>query len=199
MAHLQARIAQHLSTEPADCERVERGIAACYRFTGRKPPKSILWIDSPAAMVAGPIAAGVIEYWARGWFVPESGRVGEAVEECVRPYIAGSVPENVVDLVRMAVGSDFDPSTCGESSAINFSAGDANHTIALRDACGNAVTEEIRAAIGVAFTAGSTMRLRMAFIGRAAEASGLTAKPEGTRTRARERGMGFRGRSISIR
>jgi len=145
-AHLEARIAQSLSTEPADRERVERGITACYRFAGCEPPKSILWIDSPAAMVAGPIAAGIIDCWARGVFIPASGRVAEDVAEYVRPYIAGSVPATVIDLVRAAVGSD--PSTWARPGDIWYYRSDENLTIALRNACGNAVEEAIRAATG---------------------------------------------------
>ena len=57
-AHRAEWLEVGLSTEPADWERAERGVAACYRAIGEEPPGLVLHVPSPLGACIGGVLGG---------------------------------------------------------------------------------------------------------------------------------------------
>src|SRR5579883_2491314 len=98
-------IARELSTEPADHEKVERAIRACYAHA-RIAPVPIIWVKSPlVATLAAPIAALIIEKHRRGDVALTRDDIRSAVGSAVGAAVGAAVAAAVDSAVRSAVDS----------------------------------------------------------------------------------------------
>ena len=122
-------IKRGLDTSPADRNKVEEGIRACYRYAGLDEPKVVVWVDNPLTLsIAAPTAAYLIDRNgdSAGLTRPVDGAVDDAVYVAVHGAVAGAVRGAVVGAVGNAVyGAVGDAVHDTVSGAVYGAVGDA--------------------------------------------------------------------------
>jgi phage baseplate assembly protein W len=145
--HAERWIEYSLGVGRADRARVERGILTSYRFAGLKPPKQIVWVESPAVLsVVGPIAAYIIALREAGLVDVSSKKKRTAVGTAVGTAVHTAVDTAVHTAVDTAVGTAVD-------TAVHTAVGTAVHTAvdtAVGTAVGTAVDTAVDTAVGTA-------------------------------------------------
>ena len=102
-------IKRGLDTSPADRNKVEEGIRACYRYAGLDEPKVVVWVDNPLTLsIAAPTAAYLIDRNgdSAGLTRPVYGAVYGAVDGAVHGAVHGAVA-NVRSRWRKRFGGSF--------------------------------------------------------------------------------------------
>ena len=126
-----------LSTEPADRERQEKAIRACYRFAGLKDDVPIVFVSSPiVGALAAPLAALVIEKIKKG---RRGTAVVSAVSVAVRLAVDSAVDLSVDLSVDSAVRSAVDSAVYSAVSSAVGSEVDSAVYSAVGSAVGSAV------------------------------------------------------------
>ena len=95
-AFVEKRIAQGLSTAPADRALVESGIARCYALAKLPAPKTIVWVKSPlVAAFSAPIAAAVIRLARDGLLQSDDKSAVRSVRSAVGSAVGSAVDSAV--------------------------------------------------------------------------------------------------------
>jgi hypothetical protein len=98
-----------LSTERADRPRFEAAVAACYRYSGLKEPRAIIWTPCPiVAVYAGSIATAVLR---------RLGQEGASVRDSALHSVRDSALDSALDSMLHSVSTSVDASVRASVSA----------------------------------------------------------------------------------
>ena len=99
-AHRAEWLEVGLSTEPADWERAERGVAACYRAIGEEPPGLVLHVPSPLGACIGGVLGG--QLWDQ-----LGGQLWDQLGDQLRDQLGGQLGDQLWDQLRGQLGDQL--------------------------------------------------------------------------------------------